>query len=154
MTECLKIHLDPDEFSDLQSHYLHDGRKQESWRIGSIDIQNKKLKTTVTMTSIYKSDTDRNGFHLTIFSALEFASELMIIYAHAWAGFKQKSREGWMIESSTRNIRAIRDAEIIDIEMNVATMKKRGDNMICIADYRLTDSHNGLFEIRLKGFLS
>jgi len=142
------------EIDRLSSHYLSEGRKQESWKIKEVQIQGKKLSAVVTMSSIYVSSADPQGFHLTIFSALEFLSQLMITYAHVWAGLTEKTREGWMLESRARTIRAIRNAEHIQVEMVVRTMRKRGGTLFCVADYRVTDDRDGLFEVQLEGFLS
>ena len=154
MQEPLNLTLGPEQIQALSSHYLNEGRKQESWRIGDINIRGRQLSTTVSMRSVYTSGTDSKGFHLTIFSTLEFLSELMIIYAHAWAGLQKKTKEGWMLESSTKSIRAVRNPDQIKVEMKVTAIKKLGDNIICIADYSVTDDQGGLFEVRLKGFLS
>ena len=154
MQEPLNLTLGPEQFKAWSSHYLNEGRKQESWRIGDINIRGRQLSTTVSMRSVYTSGTDSKGFHLTIFSTLEFLSELMIIYAHAWAGLQKKTKEGWMLESSTKSIRAVRNPDQIKVEMKVTAIKKLGDNIICIADYSVTDDQGGLFEVRLKGFLS
>jgi len=154
MQEPLNLTLGPEQFKAWSSHYLNEGRKQESWRIGDINIRGRQLSTTVSMRSVYTSGTDSKGFHLTIFSTLEFLSELMIIYAHAWAGLQKKTKEGWMLESSTKSIRAVRNPDQIKVEMKIAAIKKLGDNIICIADYSVTDDQGGLFEVRLKGFLS
>ncbi|NQW92745.1 MAG: hypothetical protein HQ446_01685 [Polaromonas sp.] len=150
------LHLDlrPEQIKKLSSHYLNEGRKQESWQIGEIQIRGRELRTTVSMRSIYTSGTDSKGFHLTIFSTLEFLSELMIVYAHAWAGLPEKSKEGWMVESSTKSVRAIRNPDAIHVTMKIASIKKLGENMLCLADYAVTDDQGGLFEVRLKGFLS
>jgi hypothetical protein len=78
----------------------------------------------------------------------------MIIYAHVWAGLNEKSREGWMVESHTRSVRAVRNPEHIQVEMTVSRMRQRGANLYCTADYRVTDDQGGLFEVQLKGFLS
>ncbi len=154
MSDPINIRLGPADIQKISSHYLNEGRKQESWQIGEVEICGKRLTTTVSMRSIYVSGADSRGFHLTIFSTLEFLSQLMIIYAHAWSGLAEKTREGWMVESTTRSVRAIRDPENIHVEMNVVAMRKRGDNLYCVADYRVTDDQGGLFEVRLKGFLS
>lgn len=154
MSTNLSVSLEEDEIERLTSHYLSEGRKQESWKIKAVHIQGEKLSATVTMPSIYVSNADTQGFHLTIFSALEFLSQLMITYAHVWAGLAEKTREGWMLESRTRSIRAIRNAEHIQVEMVVRTMRKHGDNLFCVADYRVSDDQDGLFEVQLKGFLS
>jgi hypothetical protein len=148
------IRLNADDIGKLSSAYLNEGRKLESWQIEDVDIRGKQLTARVSMRSIYVSGTDSKGFHLTIFSTLEFLSQLMIIYAHVWAGLEQKTKEGWMLESTTRSVRAIRDPARINVEMDVVSMRKRGENLYCVADYRVMDDQGGLFEVSLKGFLS
>ncbi len=106
------------------------------------------------MKSRYISPTDPSGFHLTIFSTLEFLSQLTIIYAHVWAGYAEKSKEGWMIDSSITSKRAVRDPENIIVHMEVKSIKKIGDKMMAITQSRVSDDQGGLFEARLKGFLS
>jgi len=148
------VHLTETELLPFASRYLHEGRKAENWRIESVDIAGADCSARVSMLSTFSSPTDSHGFHLTIFSTLEILSELMIIYAHVRAGLKEKTREGWMVESTTRSVRAIRDPDRIDVEMTVESMRRRGDNLFCVADFRVTDRYDGLFEVRLKGFLS
>jgi hypothetical protein len=116
-------------------------------------MDRKVLRARVKMTSLYVSQTD-SGFHLTIFSTLEFASQLMIIYAHNWAGLREKLHEAWMVESTTRAVRQIRNPDDIRVEMNVRQMRRLAKRLICIADFRVTDDADGLFEVTLKGFLS
>lgn len=142
-----------DDVNAISSPYLKEGRKQESWEIQFIEIDQRVLRARVKMTSLYVSETD-SGFHLTIFATLEFVSQLMIIYAHDWAGLPKKLREGWMVESTTRAVRQIRDPDDIRVEMNVRQMRKHREHLICVADFRVTDDADGLFEISLKGFLS
>jgi hypothetical protein len=142
-----------DDVDAISSPYLKEGRKQESWEIQSIEIDRRVLRARVKMTSLYVSQTD-SGFHLTIFSTLEFASQLMIIYAHDWAGLRKKLHEAWMVESTTRAVRQIRNPDDIRVEMNVRQMRRLAKRMICIADFRVTDDADGLFEVTLKGFLS
>ena len=98
--------LAPADFAGLLSPYLTQGRREEQWRIDGIEIDGSELRARVCMPSSFVSGTDGAGFHLTIFTALEFASQLMIIYAHVWAGLERKVREGWMVESSIRSVRA------------------------------------------------
>lgn len=154
MTASLARRLGPDEIKRLSSTYLTEGRKQESWRIHEIEIQDDRLIARIGMESTFISEQDPGGFHLTVFSTLEFLSQLMIIYAHVWAQLPEKRREGWMVESRTRVLRAIRDADDIRVEMTVSKMRKRGVHLYCVADYRVTDGQGGLFEASLKGFLS
>lgn len=148
------VSLGQAEIQRLSSFYLREGRRQESWEIDEISILDRELSARVSMKSFFVSGTDQHGFHLTIFSTLEFLSQLMIIYAHVWAGIEEKIREGWMVESQTRSVRAIRNPERIDVSMLVRKIRKRGDNLYCVADYRVTDDAGGLFEVSLKGFLS
>lgn len=154
MSHTVSAKLGPAEILPFASDYLHNGRKLESWQINSIVIEDKHMLADVSMTATYASNTDASGFHLTVFSTLEFLSELMIIYAHVWAGLNAKVREGWMVESNAKLVRSIRDASQIKVEMQARSIRKRGDNLICIADYKVTDQHGGLFEVSLKGFLS
>ncbi len=150
----LNANLNKVDLEKLSSHYLTSGRKQESWTIETVQVRDDSLSAEVTMASTYVSGTDARGFHLTIFSTLEFLSQLMIIYAHVWAGLPDKTREGWMVESKTRCVRAIRNADNIRVTMLVRSMRKRGDNLYCDAEFRVTDEQDGLFEVQLKGFLS
>lgn len=154
MKPAPKVSLKPDDIAPFSSQYLHEGRKKESWRIEAVEIDGDRATARVSMLSTYVSASDSKGFHLTIFSTLEFLSELMLIYSHVWAGFQEKSREGWMVESTTRSRQAIRDPERIDVEMKVNVMRQRGGILLCESDYRVTDRFGGLFEISLKGFLS
>lgn len=148
------IELNNHDIKKLSSYYLNEGRKQERWQINHVMIDDKILEAQISMISRYLSATDNNEFHLTIFSALEFLSQLMIVYIHVWAGRKEKVGEGWMIESSMKSLRVIRDPENIFVSMTVEKIKERGANLYCIASYKITDPNDGLMEVRLKGFLT
>lgn len=154
MKNDFRVKWGPADIGKLSSAYLSEGRKQESWVIEAIEIDGDELLASISMRSTFVSATDAGGFHLTIFSTLEFLSQLMIIYAHAWAGLSEKQREGWMVESSTRSLRAIRDPKNIKVQMRARSIRRRGEHLYCVADYRVTDSGDGLFEVTLKGFLS
>jgi hypothetical protein len=146
--------LGADEIARFASPYLNGGRKQESWRLDAVEIEDGRLLAEVSMRSTYVSDTDSKGFHLSIFSMLEFLSQLMIIYMHVWAGLHEKSREAWMVESRTRSVRALRNPARIQVEMTVRKMRRRGVNLYCTADFRVTDDQGGLSEVQLKGFVA
>jgi hypothetical protein len=153
-TNYLASRLSAEDIEKLSSPYLNGGRKQESWEICDLEIDGDDLRANIVMRSVYVSGSDVHGFHLTIFSALEFLSQLMIIYAHAWAGMPEKKRECWMVGSTTRSVHAIRDPAQIKVDMTVKKMRQRGENLYCVADFRVTDNQGGLFEIQIKGFLS
>lgn len=153
MKSPTSIRLRKSDYEKLLSPYLQEGRKHENWQIDSVEIEGKRLTASISMRSTYVSATDTKGFHLTIFSTLEFLSQLMIIYGHTWAGLSEKTNEAWMVECTSRAGKAIRDPKEIRVEMNTKAMRKRGDNFYCVADFRVTDKLGGLFEIELKGFV-
>jgi hypothetical protein len=153
MSSPVKKHLNSKEITKFSSHYLNEGRKQENWEIVHIDIDGKILTAHVHMRSRYISKTDSSGFHLTIFSTLEFLSQLLIIYAHVWAGLPKKTREGWMIESSIRSKSSVRDPENIHVRMEVASIRKVKNNILAVTHSKVFDD-SGSFEATLKGFLA
>lgn len=153
MTAVKTIHLTPADWADIASPYLSEGRKSESWEIVRVEVTGKTLKAVVRMTSIYHSATDEGQFHLSIFTTLEFLTQLLIIYGHVWAGEKRKTREGWMVETSTHNVKAIRDPEHIEVTMEAASIRKVRDALYSIASFRVTDKHGGLCTAKLKGII-
>ena len=146
--------LSANEIKPFISDYLYNGRKLESWEIKEITIEDSNLEAIFDMNSIYKSSSDQNQFHLTIYTALEVASQLMIIYAHKWANRNEKSQEGWMIESKTRSRNAIRASKNILVKMSVKKIKAHQNKGFCIANFIFSDNQGGAFEVDLKGFLS
>ncbi len=149
----MKRRLPAATINAISSHYLQEGRKQESWAIQWVDIDGDHLYAQLAMTSMYQPP-GGGEFHLTIFSTLEFASQLMIIYVHDWAGLNEKVREGWMVRSTTRTVRAIRDPRDIRVEMHARTMRKREGRVHCVAEFTVTDGGGGLFEVTMTGFLA
>lgn len=146
--------LTPADCVPISSPYLAEGRKSEHWEIGDVRIEGEHLSTVVRMTSTYLSATDEGGFHLSFVTCLEFLSQLMIIHAHAWAGLDEKRREGWMLESVTRNSRPIRDPGCINVDMQVDSIRRMGEKIFSVADFRVTDRFDGLFKVRLKAMLA
>jgi hypothetical protein len=146
--------LSINEIKPFISDYLYNGRKLESWEIKNVTIEDSNLEAIFDMNSIYISSSDQNQFHLTIYTALEVASQLMIIYAHKWANRTEKSQEGWMIESKTRSRNAIRTSKNILVKMNVKKIKKHQNKGFCNASFIFSDNQGGTFEVDLKGFLS
>ncbi len=147
----MRKRLSTETLDAISSAYLREGRRQEAWALQWVEIDGEYLYANIAMTSLY---TTPDKFHLTIFATLEFASQLMIVYAHDWAGLDAKKREGWMVESRTRTVRAINNATDIRVTMHARRMHKRGEHLYCEADYTVTDAADGLFEVTLKGFLS
>ena len=149
----IKTKLSQQQLAGFASSYLNEGRKQESWELVSVDIDGKLLEAHIRMRSRYISPTDPDGFHLTIFSTLEFLSQLTIIHAHVLAGYTQKTREGWMVESSIKSKQAVRDPENIRVRMEVASFRTFKHHIIATTKSRVYDEQ-GSFEATLKGFLS
>ena len=150
----LRARLGPAEIAAFASPYLTEGRRQESWRIDDVVIEGERLEARVAMTSTYVSATDARGFHLTAFSALEFVSQLVIIYGHVWAGLGRKSREGWLLEASIRTAEAIRDPERIDVTIDTKSIRRVRDNLIGTFEFTVADRLGGVFSGRLKAFLA
>lgn len=154
MKVTLKKTLNEDEISRLSSDYLDHGVKKEAWKITQVNIDGPVLTARIKMTATCASATDEAGFHLTIFSTMEFLSQLANIYFHTWAGYEEKSREVWMRESSISCKQAIRDADNIMARLEVKSLKKVGDQALGLIQYEVSDSGGGRFEGRLKGVLS
>lgn len=148
-----KTILGREEITKISSVYLNEGRSQDKWEILHVEIEDGTLDARLKMQSYYVSQTDPGGFHLPMYPSLEFVSQLMIIYAHVWAGFPEKNKEAWMLETSFTGKRPIRDPENIQVHMKVSLIKKIKGNVLMVAESKVFDKE-GLFEIRIKGFLS
>jgi hypothetical protein len=153
MASPLKKHLTPEEIARLSSSYLKEGKRQDIWEITDIVIENKILIAHIRMRSHYISPTDKGGFHLTILSTLEFLSQLMMIFVHVQAGYAEKTKEGWMLESAISCKRTIRDKENIEVRMELASMKKVKGSILVVSKSQVSDK-DGLYEATLKGLLS
>ena len=153
MADTEPVTLAPADWAAISSPYLAWGRKAEAWEIVSIEISGKRLSAVVRMTSTYLSETDGGQFHLSFITCQEFLSQLMIIYGHVWADQTEKTREGWVLESSTRNVRAIRDPEHIQVEMEVVSIRRVGIPVIAIAKFEVADRLGGLCTARLKAIV-
>ena len=147
-------HLTLEEVGKISSVYLNEGRKKDDWEILDVTVEGRSLTSRLRMCSTFVSPTDPAGFHLTIFSTLEFLSQLTIIYGHVWAGYTEKTREGWMVETSITCRQPIRDPENIQVHMDVVGIKRIRDKILAITQSQVFDDQGGLFEARLKGFMS
>lgn len=154
MTAPVKKRLTREEIEKLSSPYLRDGKRHDAWEIMDVEVDDKQMTAHIRMVSHYTSPTDKGGFHLTILSTLEFLSQLMMIFVHVWAGYSEKTKEGWMIESHIDCIRAIRDKDNIKVQMKITKVRKMKDNILIFTKSQVTDRHGGLFESSLKGLLS
>jgi len=154
MKVTLQKTLSSAEIIKLSSPYLDAGVKKEFWEITAIEIDGPVLQAKLRMTSTSASATDLAGFHLTIFSTMEFLSQLANIYFHVWAGYEEKTREVWMRESSICCKQAIRDAKNISARLEVKSLKRAGEKALGLIHFEVTDPAGGRFEGKLKGVLS
>lgn len=148
-----KKRLTHEEINKLSSPYLRDGKRHDVWEITDITVEEKTMVAHIRMRSTYTSPTDKGGFHLTILSTLEFLSQLMMIFVHVWAGYPEKTKEGWMIKSDINCKRAIRDSQHIEVRMKITSIRKVQDKVLIVTKSEVSDKE-GLFEATLKGLLS
>ena len=154
MNKSQVIKLNAEEVTNISSDYIREGRLFESWKINEVIIDDQIAYMDVSMVSVYPPGSSIEDFHLSIYLAEEMASQLMIIYGHIWADLSEKRSQVWMLESHTKSIRPITKTENIKIEMVVPRMRKRGDTIFGIGNYRITDENDGLIELQQKGMLA
>lgn len=143
--------LSTDEINRMSSNYISEGRYKEKWQINKIIISDKTAVMNTSMSTITCDDAD---FHLSIFTAEEMASQLMIICGHLWAQLGEKNKEVWMLESNTKNIKPIKNKNNITVNLNLRALKKMEDKIFGIADFIVSDNNHGLIKITQKGILS
>ncbi len=146
--------LSRDEIGSISSPYLAGGRKQESWQIDRVEVYANRLSGAVSMTQFVTSPTDQNEFHLSFLTALEFVSQLQIIYMHCWANLPRKTQEVWMVEHTLKSIRPIVNHELINVEMKVEKIRRAGEKQYCAATHQVSDDRGGLFEIWIKALMA
>lgn len=153
MSRNLEKKFGPAEIAALSSVYIDEGVKKDAWEIYEIEISGPIVRAKIRMKSFFVSPTDPGGFHLTIFSTLEFLAQLANIYLHVAAGFEKKERETWMREATVTSRKTIRNADNIQVEMDFFGLKQLGDGVVSMANCKVFDDEGGLFTARLKGLL-
>ncbi len=144
--------LTASEIGRYASPYLKGGNKSDIWDITSVEIDGIMLKAGIRMNSTYASPTDINGFHLSVFSALEIMSQLQILFMHHWAGLSEKSREVWMIDCNISAFTAIRDPDGIRAEMIFSSIRSIKGKVLAVMKGRIFDDQ-GAIEMTIKGFM-
>lgn len=153
MSEKLLL-LDTEQVKKISSPYLSEGRKEDKWEIVQVSILNETLLAHIRMLSYYKSSTDTLGFHLTTFSTMEFVSQLFVVYGHVLAGLEEKVQEAWMMNCNINCLKAIRDPDNIQVEMQFRTLRKIKNRMLGHASARIWDEQGGEFTASLKALLA
>ena len=76
----MKSILTTELIDSTSSSYINNFDKREKWTIDDIAIDEKELHANVSIQLNPKNDP--STFHLSFFSAMEFASQAQIIYMH------------------------------------------------------------------------
>jgi len=136
--------LTRDEIKKLSSTYISDAMKSESWTIESVLVAEDLLNASVTVRSDYLSHTDREQFHVSTFTILEFNAQLLVIFTHLLAGYSEKVKEAWMLEETSRYIRPLRRPDTIKVRLTLLKMRRRGGNVYFTFEALTTDDGGGM----------
>lgn len=147
----MKSILNPELINSTSSTYINNFDKREKWTIVDIVIGEKELDANISIQ--LNPINDPSTFHLSFFSAMEFASQTQIIYMHHFAKLKKKTEEAWMIESSFESIKRINGFNSIHLYMNVTRIRCINNYLYCWATHRITDKADGLFVIKIKSIM-
>ena len=148
----MKNILYANEILEISSPYLNEGRKDDVWKIEQIKVDGTQSISKVSMEKYYISDKDV-GFHLSSFSALEFLSQIFIIHHHVLSNQSQKTQEAWMMETSIKCKKAIRNPENITVLAELLYKKKIGSKFLGSIKAQIQDE-NGLFEAQIKAIIA
>lgn len=148
----MKKKLNQAQILGMSSPYLNKGRKDDTWSITEIEVDGTKSVSKIVMDSYYVSDTDI-GFHLSSFSTLEFLSQIFIVHHHIHIGQPKKMQEAWMMESSIKCKKAIRDPQNIFVSAEIKYIKKMGSRFLGIMNAEVRDQ-TGLFTAEIKALIA
>lgn len=146
-------HFDNHDLLPYQSDYLHQGKSQERWFVHSAHINNNDLSALISIDNPYFSATDPGGFHLSVFSAQEFCTELILFWTMKKLRLSRKSQEAWMRECHCRIIRPIRTHKDISAQLKINNYRVMNGMAYAKGDFQISDISNGLFILSLSGGL-
>lgn len=141
------------DIANFQSDYLHIGRKKEDWIFRDIEISDTGLTCFLDISAPYISSHDEKGFHLSIFTAQEACSELLIYWICVKAGLERKPGEAWVKEFSSKFCKPIRDFEGIRIQLHVIKSRVGVNLLVAVGSFKIVGPNGGLFSIELKGMM-
>ena len=141
----------PEDLAPYQSGYLHGGRFQESWATDTVHIRGDSLKTSVNISNPYISTTDQGGFHLSIFSAQEFCTELILFWMFKKLALTRKAQEAWMRKCNCKISRPIRSHLGIEVVMTCKNFRVINGMAYAHALFKLSDATGGLFIVEQQG---
>lgn len=139
------------DFSCYQSDYLHGGRQNESWIIEKGCILGDSLNAIIAIANPYLSQTDQDRFHLSIFPAQEFCSELLLYWMHKKLSLECKTQEAWMSKCSCNIRRAIRCHQNIQVSMTCNSFRQINRMAYARSSFKISDDIGGLFIIEQQG---
>lgn len=136
------------------SPYLHKGRKKEDWKFDYIKIQDTSLLASCEVINPFVSSFDSGGFHLSIFTAQEVCSELLIFWSSKRSGQSEKAGEAWVKEMSSSMISPIRESRNIKVSLDIQNFRFGAKILFADSRFRLEDSVGGLFHVNIKGIIA
>ena len=126
-------------------------KEREKWKIDQLNIEKNELQALVSIENLPIIDQDY--FHLSFFTAIEFASQLQIIFMHQHARLNKKTEEVWMLESSFISKNKITKTQNLSVNMHAAKIKIIRNFFYCWATHHISDDVGGLFEIKIKAII-
>ena len=140
-----------EDLAPYQSAYLHGGRQQEHWELNAVRICGDSLETSVNIINPYISTTDEGGFHLSIFCAQEFCTELILFWVFKKLGLPGKAQEAWMRKCSCKITGPIRSHLGINVAMTCKRFRIINGMAYAHALFTISDATGGLFIVELHG---
>lgn len=147
------IQPSPDDLRKTSSAYLAGGKKQEEWIIEDLFIDGETLKAIINMKSFYQPQPENIAFHLSFITALEFTSQLAIVYLHHWAQLKDKTNEVWLVKSICEVGSPITNPDCIEVYMQVKSIRKFQGKVYANQEFFITDHNQGQMRIELTGLM-
>jgi hypothetical protein len=145
----MKMKLNPEYIHSTSSIYINNPDQREKWNIDNLVIEDKSLDANISI----QPNSSSTSFHLSFFSAMEFASQVQIIYKHHYAKLEKKTEEAWMIESSFESKKRIDEFQNIHLHMFVSRIRCINNYLYCWATHRISDNSEGLFLIKIKSVM-
>ena len=143
-----------EEIVPYLSPYLHKGRKKEDWKFAYIDVQDTGLLASFDVMNPFVSSFDSGGFHLSVFTAQEVCTELLIFWILKKSGQSEKAGEAWIKEMSSSLISPIRESCNIKVSLYTKKFRCGAKTLFSHGQFRLEDSIGGLFDVSLKGLMN
>lgn len=145
--------LRPSDYENITSPYLSGEKKHEEWILGDICIDKNILSTTIFMKNYYVPKIADSTFHLSFITALEFTSQLSIVYLHHWAQLSHKTQEVWLVKSSCEVVRPIVNSNCFQVTMKADSIRKLYSKIYATLNFHITDDQDGLMIISLTGLM-